>query len=184
MPWKNGSQRGGSYKNAGHCLTPDIPWPASHPGWKKGFAEGGVFFWHQVGSNDPSIRKPCGCVSKLGNQKIPWKMKKNVSRKPMDLRIPPETQPCPCFSHQPSSPSFALGSTRRREASMPAFNRRSRKIDAYKRKPCRKHHIISHPTCLFLPFKTKSSNIKLPTFTKVLYNLCSLFSTRTWPQTF
>lgn len=102
----------------------------------------------------------------------------------MHLRIPPETQPCPCFSHQPSIPSFALGSTRRREASMPAFNRRSRKIDAYKRKPCRKHHIISHPTCLFLPFKTKSSNIKLPTFTKVLYNLCSLFSTRTWPQTF
>lgn len=77
--------------------------------------------------------------------------------------------PCPCFSHQPSSPSFALGSTRRREASMPAFNRRSRNIDAYKRKPCRKHRIISHPTYLFLaPFKTKSSNIKLPTFTKVL----------------
>ena len=94
---------------------------------------------------------------------------KTVSRKPIDLRTPPETQPCPCFSHQPSSPSFALGSTRRREASMPAFNRRSRNIDACKRKPCRKHHIISHPTCLFLvPFKTKSSNIKLPTFTKVL----------------
>ena len=94
MPWKNGSQRVEVIKKAGHCLIPDIPWAASHPGWKKGFAEGGVFFWHQVGSNDPSIRKPCGCVSKLGNQKIPWKMKKNVSRKPMDLRIPPETQPC------------------------------------------------------------------------------------------
>ena len=90
----------------------------------------------------------------------------------MDLRIPPETQPChhvhASLINPPVQVSHLAAPEEEKHQCQHSIDALAI-IDAYKRKPCRKHRIISHPTYLFLaPFKTKSSNIKLPTFTKVL----------------